>query len=126
MSFCPIPVRTAQQVQSLSDELEGKRISVWYDQGLIAGQPYRDVLRQRIETVKAVVVLWTENAIGSKWVTAEAALADRENKLICLRDPKLNSARIPMPFAANHHMVEFGKLPELLEALALKGAKPRI
>ena len=72
----------ARRSRAFSDELEGKRISVWYDQGLIAGQPYRDVLRQRIETVKAVVVLWTENAIGSKWVTAEAALADRENKLI--------------------------------------------
>jgi hypothetical protein len=31
-----------------------------------------------------------------------------------------------MPFAANNHIVEFGKMPELLEALALKGAKPRI
>jgi hypothetical protein len=31
-----------------------------------------------------------------------------------------------MPFAANHHIVEFGKMPELLEALALKDAKPRI
>jgi hypothetical protein len=29
------------QIQSLADELEGKHISVWYDQGLIAGQQYR-------------------------------------------------------------------------------------
>ena len=68
-------------------ELEGKRVSVWYDAGLIAGQPFREVLRQRIETVKAVVVLWTENSIGSKWVRAEANLADSHGKLICLRDP---------------------------------------
>jgi hypothetical protein len=33
---------------------------------------------------------------------------------------------IPMPFAANNHIVELGKMPELLEALALMGAKPRI
>jgi hypothetical protein len=57
---------------------------------------------------------------------AEADLADQHNKLICLRDPKLEPNRIPMPFAANNHIVEFGKMPELLEALALKGAKPRI
>jgi hypothetical protein len=31
-----------------------------------------------------------------------------------------------MPFGANHQIVEFGKMTELLEALALKGAKPRI
>jgi hypothetical protein len=28
-----------------------------------------------------------------------------------------------MPFAANEHIVEFGKMPELLEALALLGAR---
>jgi hypothetical protein len=45
--------------------------------------------------------------------------------LICLRDPKLESRRIPMPFSENH-IVEIGKMPELLEALALMGAKSRI
>jgi len=114
------------QIQSLADELEGRHISVWYDRGLIGGQPYRDVLRQRIEAVKAVVVFWTENSISSKWVMAEADLANQRNKLICLCDPKLESRHIPMPFNANNHIVEFGKMPELLEALALKGAKPRI
>ena len=57
---------------------------------------------------------------------AEADLADQQNKLICLRDPKLEPTRIPMPFAANQHIVELGKMRELLEALALKGAKPGI
>jgi hypothetical protein len=83
-------------------------------------------LRQRIEAVKAVVVLWTENSISSKWVMAEADLASQRNKLICLRDPKLDARHIPMPFNANNHIVEFGKMPKLLEALALMGAKPRI
>ena len=113
-------------IQSLADELEGKHIPAWYDRALIAGQPYRDVLRQRIETVKAVVVFWTENSIASKWVMAEAGLASQRNKLICMRDPKLESRNIPLPFNANNHIVEFGKMPELLEALALMGAKPRI
>jgi hypothetical protein len=124
--FLSYSSKDGAQIQNLADQLEGKPISVWYDQGLIAGQPYRDVLRQRIETVKAVVVFWTENSITSKWVKAEADLADQRNKLICLRDPTLDPTRIPMPFAANEHIVEFGKMPELLEALALMGAKPRI
>jgi hypothetical protein len=124
--FLSYSSKDGAQIQSLADELEGKHITVWYDRGLIAGQPYRDVLRQRIETVKAVVVFWTENSITSKWVMAEANLADQHNKLICLRDPKLEPTRIPLPFAANEHIVEFGKIPELLGALALKGAKPGI
>jgi GTPase SAR1 family protein len=114
------------QIQGLADELEGGHISVWYDRGLIPGQRYREVLRHRIETVKAVVVFWTENSIVSPWVTAEADLADQHNKLICLRDPLLDPARIPMPFGANHQIGQFGKMPELLTALALKGAIPRI
>jgi hypothetical protein len=70
--FLSYSSKDGAQIQSLAEQLEGKPISVWYDQGLIAGQPYRDVLRQRIETVKAVVVFWTENSITSKWVIAEA------------------------------------------------------
>jgi hypothetical protein len=105
--------------------LERRHISIWYDRGLIAGQPYRDVLRQRIETVKAVVVLWTESSVRSKWVRAEANLADEHDKLICLRDPGLDPKRIPLPFG-EAHMIELGKFPELLAALERLGAKPRI
>ncbi len=68
-------------------------------------------------------MLWTENSIGSKWVCAEASLAEQHGKLICLR-AGLDRKRIPLPFAEDH-MVEAGKLPELMDALALKGAKPR-
>jgi len=109
--FLSYSSKDGEQIESLSDALEGKHLSVWFDRGLIAGQPYRDVLQQRIETMKAVVVLWTENSVGSKWVRAEASLADEHGKLICLRDPKLDRRRIPMPFA-EAHMIELGKLPE--------------
>jgi hypothetical protein len=55
-----------------------------------------------------------------------ADLADKTNKLICLRDPKLDPGRIPMPFAQNDHIIPVGDTPGLIAALALKGAKPRI
>ena len=124
--FLSYSSKDGAQIEKLDSELDGKHFSVWYDRGLIAGQPYRDVLQKRIETVKAVVVLWTENSIGSKWVRAEADLADKHNKLICLRDPKLDPKRIPLPFAANDHIIPVGDMPGLIAALALKGAKPRI
>jgi hypothetical protein len=124
--FLSYSSRDAAQIDRLDGELDSKRISVWYDRGLIAGQPYRDVLQARIETVRAVVVLWTENSIGSKWVRAEADLADKHDKLICLRDPNLDPGRIPMPFAQNLHIISVGDMPGLIAALALKGAKPRI
>ena len=124
--FLSYSSKDGAEIEKLDDELDSRRISVWYDRGLIAGQPYRDVLQQRIETVKAVVVLWTKNSIGSKWVRAEADLADKHGKLICLRDLKLDPKRIPMPFAANDHIIALGDMPGLITALALKGAKPRL
>ena len=113
-------------IKGLADALDRRHYSAWFDKGLIAGQPYRDVLKERIDTTKAVVVLWSENSIGSQWVRAEAALASQHKKLICLRVPKLGHDRIPMPFGANEYVIDVGDLPELLKALALKGVKPRL
>ena len=124
--FLSYSSKDGAEIEKLDSELEGRHFSVWYDRGLIAGQQYRNVLQQRIETVKAVVVLWTENSIGSKWVRYEADLADKHSKLICLRDPNLDPSRIPPPFAANDHIIAFGDMPGLIAALALKGATPRI
>jgi hypothetical protein len=123
--FLSYSSKDGAEIESLADELGSKHISVWYDRGLIAGQPYRDVLRQRIETVKAVVVLWTESSVRSKWVRAEANLANDHDKLIGLLDPGLDVKRIPMPFG-EAHMVPLGKREELLAALARLGVKPRI
>jgi GTPase SAR1 family protein len=113
-------------IESLADEIESANIPAWFDRELVGGEPFRSVLKSRIETTKAVVVLWTEHSIGKKWVIAEAELADKHDKLICLRDAALDPSRIPMPFAANHHMVTLGDTKGLMAALVAKGAKPRI
>jgi hypothetical protein len=57
---------------------------------------------------------------------AETDLPDKQNKLICLRDPDLEPKRIPLPFSANDHIIKLDDMPGLIAALALKGAKPRI
>ena len=72
-----------------------------------------------------MVVLWTENSIGSKWVCSEASLADSHGKLVCLHDPELDPNCAPLPFA-EVHMTKLGDMPNLLKALALKGAKPKV
>jgi hypothetical protein len=124
--FLSYSSKDGAEIEKLDGEFTSKRFSVWFDRALLAGLPYRDVLQKRIETVKAVVVLWTENSIGSKWVRAEADLADKHGKLICLRDPNLDPKRIPLPFAANAHIIPAGDMPGLIAALALKGVESRI
>jgi hypothetical protein len=112
-------------VDSLAEQLGDANISVWFDSDLIGGQPFRSVLKERIETTKAVVVLWTENSINSEWVNCEASIANKAKKLICLRHPDLRPSHVPPPFG-EYQMVELGDMPGLIAALGLKGAKPRI
>ncbi len=106
--FLSYSSKDGEAAKALFSELKRKRISVWYDAGLAAGQAFRDELRRRIEAAKAVVVLWTENSIGSKWVCSEASLADSHGKLVCLRDPELDPNRAPPPFA-EVHMAKLGR-----------------
>jgi hypothetical protein len=113
-------------IERLAEQLGDATISVWFDSELIGGQPFRSVLQERIETTKAVVVLWTETSIKKDWVIAEASLAAQDKKLICLRHPDLEPKRIPLPFSANNHIITLGDMPGLMAALTLKGAKPRM
>jgi hypothetical protein len=56
--------------------------SVWWDATLQAGQTFDEVIEQELKNAKAVVVLWSPRSVRSRWVRAEATLADRSNKLV--------------------------------------------
>jgi hypothetical protein len=55
--------------------------SVWWDATLQAGQTFDEVIERELRDAKAVVVLWSPRSVRSRWVRAEATLADRSNKL---------------------------------------------
>jgi TolB-like protein/Tfp pilus assembly protein PilF len=61
-------------------EREGFR--VWWDVGLRAGEAYDTVTETALKTAKAVVVLWSKRSVESRWVRAEATLADRNRTLV--------------------------------------------
>jgi TolB-like protein len=61
-------------------EREGFR--VWWDVGLRAGEAYDTVTETALKTAKAVVVLWSKRSVESRWVRAEATLADRNKTLV--------------------------------------------
>jgi hypothetical protein len=48
---------------------------------LHAGESFDEVIEAQLRSAKAVVVLWSKRSVASRWVRAEATIADRMNKL---------------------------------------------
>lgn len=65
-----------------ADTLGEEGFSVWWDASLHSGETFDEVIEQRLRESKAVVVLWSPRSVASRWVRAEATLADRRNKLV--------------------------------------------
>ena len=63
-------------------------LDVWWDTALKSGEAYDEVTETALRTAKAVVVLWSKRSVASRWVRAEATLADRNKTLIpCMIEP---------------------------------------
>ncbi|MCH8615076.1 TIR domain-containing protein [Sphingomonas sp. SM33] len=86
------------------DELDAKRVadalrragfSVWRDDELPAHRAYADVIQERLNSSKAVVVLWSPNAAKSQWVRAEADAARLAGTLVQVT---LDGSLPPLPF----------------------------
>jgi hypothetical protein len=61
--------------------LEEEGFSVWWDAALHAGESFDEVIEAQLRAARVVVVLWSKRSVASRWVRAEATLADRMNKL---------------------------------------------
>ena len=68
--------------QIYADALAGAGLTVWWDATLRSGEDYDAVTEQSLRTAKAVVVLWSPRSVNSRWVRAEATIADRGRTLM--------------------------------------------
>ena len=59
-------------------------LSVWWDTALRSGDAYDEVTEAALRGAKAVVVLWSKRSVVSRWVRAEATVADRIGTLLPL------------------------------------------
>jgi adenylate cyclase len=86
---------TAKEAQAVAGALRGLGHEVWLDDEIPAHRAYADVIEERLKAAKAVVVIWSAEAVRSQWVQSEADRAREDGKLVQL---KLDGARLPMPF----------------------------
>ncbi|HWE47950.1 MAG TPA: TIR domain-containing protein [Caulobacteraceae bacterium] len=62
--------------------LEAGGFTVWWDAALRSGETYDEVIETSLRNALAVIVLWSPHSVASRWVRAEATLADRAKTLI--------------------------------------------
>jgi adenylate cyclase len=79
----------------VADGLREGGFEVWRDDELPAHRPYAEVIEERINDAKAVVVLWSAEAAKSHWVRAEADTARAARTLV---QASIDGTRPPMPF----------------------------
>jgi TolB-like protein len=72
----------AATAQLYADALAAEGLSVWWDTALRSGEAYDEVTEAALRGAKAVVVLWSPRSVVSRWVRAEATIADRCKTLV--------------------------------------------
>lgn len=87
------------EARRVAEALTGLGYDVWRDDQLAAHQAYGEVIERRLTAAKAVVVLWSKEAVKSHWVRSEANRARSLNKLVQLN---VDGVDLPMPFDQIH------------------------
>ena len=81
--------------QAVGNALRDHGYSVWWDEDLPAHRAYHDVILERLNAARAVLVIWSRDGAQSEWVRAEADVARHAHKLVQL---SIDGELPPMPF----------------------------
>jgi TolB-like protein len=83
------------RARQIAEALRALGYAVWRDDELPAHRAYGEVIEERLRAAKAVVVVWSADAVKSQWVRAEADLAREAGTLVQLR---VDASALPLPF----------------------------
>lgn len=87
------------RVAPLVAALEQRGWSVWWDPDITPGQEFDSQIESELQAACAVVVVWTQTSVGSRWVRGEAREAADRGILVPVR---FDAARLPMDVRAIH------------------------
>jgi hypothetical protein len=74
--------RDGAYVDALAAHLERGGLRVWFDREIVAGDRWIGLIRERVDTCAALVVVMTPDAEQSEWVAREIERADELRKPI--------------------------------------------
>jgi adenylate cyclase len=72
----------AGAARRFAEAFEASGFTVWWDAALRAGDTFDETIERALREAGAVVVLWSPHSVASRWVRAEATLADRSRTLL--------------------------------------------
>lgn len=76
----------------VAEGLKSHGFSVWWDREILPGQEFIGRIEEHLESSKCVSVLWSQNSIQSRFVTAETEHAAENKKLVPVR---IEDVKIP-------------------------------
>jgi len=112
-----------ETAKQLADSLASRGYQVWWDAELVGSDDFRDVICEELSLAKAVIVIWSENSVRSKFVRDEAGRADSKNKLIATCEPGFDMETLPLGFGGRHCQ-PVDELEQTLKALSRLGVLP--
>ena len=87
------------RVAPLVAAIEARGWSAWWDPDITPGQEFDSEIEEELLAAAAVVVVWTQTSVASRWVRGEAREAADRNILVPVR---FDGARLPMDVRAIH------------------------
>jgi TolB-like protein/Flp pilus assembly protein TadD len=79
----------------IAEALKAAGYEVWWDSELLPHHAFAQSIEKEVRAALAVVVVWSEPAIASQWVRAEADLARSQGKLVQV---SVDGSDLPLPF----------------------------
>lgn len=75
--------------------IEREGWSVWWDRKIPPGRSFDEVIEEKIDKAKCIIVIWSEKSVASKWVKTEASEGERRRILIPVM---IDDVVIPLAF----------------------------
>ena len=111
--------------ETLERRLHSLAFKIWWDRRLYAGEDFQGTILAALNAAKAVIVIWSDASVRSRWVLDEANRAMNVDKLIPTHVPQFDLANLPLGFG-RQHTISVDDLPAISGAFLRLGVKRRL